>query len=53
MATILIVEDELNLSNLIRRNLEEEGHRVLQVFDGPGFERRFDNETGLPLWAIE
>jgi len=34
MATILIVEDERNLSNLIRRNLEEEGHRVLQVFDG-------------------
>lgn len=35
MATILIVEDERNLSNLIRRNLEEKGHRVLQVFDGP------------------
>jgi DNA-binding response OmpR family regulator len=35
MATILIVEDERNLSNLIRRNLEEEGHSVFQVFDGP------------------
>jgi DNA-binding response OmpR family regulator len=35
MTTILIVEDERNLSNLIQRNLEEEGYRVLQVFDGP------------------
>jgi DNA-binding response OmpR family regulator len=35
MTTILIVEDERNLSNLIRRNLEEEGHSVFQVFDGP------------------
>ncbi len=34
MATILIVEDERNLSNLIRRNLEEEGHCILQAFDG-------------------
>lgn len=34
MATILIVEDEHNLSNLIRRNLEEEGHCILQTFDG-------------------
>lgn len=34
MATILIVEDERNLSNLIRRNLEEEGHHIWQVFDG-------------------
>ena len=35
MTTILIVEDERNLSNLIRRNLEENGYCVLQVFDGP------------------
>jgi len=34
MATILIVEDERNLSNLIRRNLEDEGYGVSQVFDG-------------------
>jgi DNA-binding response OmpR family regulator len=34
MATILIVEDEHNLSNLIRRNLEEKGHCILQTFDG-------------------
>ncbi|HEX5417816.1 MAG TPA: response regulator transcription factor [Chloroflexota bacterium] len=35
MAAILIVEDERDLSNLVRRHLEEEGHRVLQAFDGP------------------
>jgi DNA-binding response OmpR family regulator len=34
MATILIVEDERNLSNLIRRNLEDEGYDVFQAFDG-------------------
>jgi DNA-binding response OmpR family regulator len=34
MTTILIVEDERNLSNLIRRNLEDEGYGVSQVFDG-------------------
>ena len=26
MAKILLVEDERNLSNLIRRNLEDDGH---------------------------
>jgi DNA-binding response OmpR family regulator len=35
MATILIAEDERDLSNLVRRHLEDEGHRVLQAFDGP------------------
>jgi DNA-binding response OmpR family regulator len=34
MATILIVEDERDLNNLIRSHLEEAGHRVLQAFDG-------------------
>ena len=35
MGTILIVEDERDLSNLVRRHLEDEGHRVVQSFDGP------------------
>jgi len=35
MTTILIVEDERNLSRLTRRNLEEEGYCVLQAPDGP------------------
>lgn len=35
MATILIAEDERDLSNLVRRHLEDEGHQVIQAFDGP------------------
>lgn len=34
MATILIVEDEIDLCNLIRSHLEAEGHIGLQAFDG-------------------
>jgi DNA-binding response OmpR family regulator len=34
VATILVVEDERDLNNLVRRHLEDEGHRVLQAFDG-------------------
>ena len=35
MATIVIAEDERDLSALVRRHLEDEGHRVVQAFDGP------------------
>jgi DNA-binding response OmpR family regulator len=35
MATILLVEDEVDLSHLIRGHLEAEGHTVWQAFDGP------------------
>jgi DNA-binding response OmpR family regulator len=35
MTTILIVEDERNLSKLIRSHLEEDNYSVLQAFDGP------------------
>lgn len=34
MATIVVAEDERDLNNLVRRHLEDEGHRVVQVFDG-------------------
>jgi DNA-binding response OmpR family regulator len=36
MATILVVEDEVDLNNLVRSHLEAEGHTVHQTFDGPG-----------------
>ena len=36
VATILVVEDERDLNNLVRRHLEDEGHQVVQAFDGPG-----------------
>src|SRR5437868_11108449 len=35
MATILVVEDEVDICNLIRSRLEAEGHIVFQAFDGP------------------
>lgn len=34
MATILVVEDEPDINNLIRSHLEAEGHQVHQAFDG-------------------
>lgn len=34
MAKILVVEDEVALSDLVRAHLEKEGHRVEQAFDG-------------------
>jgi DNA-binding response OmpR family regulator len=34
MATILVVEDERDICNLIRSELEAEGHTVFQAFDG-------------------
>jgi DNA-binding response OmpR family regulator len=36
MASILVVEDEGDLNNLIRSHLEAEGHTVYQALDGPG-----------------
>ncbi|HEY1388636.1 MAG TPA: response regulator transcription factor [Ktedonobacterales bacterium] len=35
MATILLVEDEIDLCNLIKGHLEGEGYAVVQAFDGP------------------
>ena len=35
MASILVVEDEVDINNLIRSHLEAEGHTVHQGFDGP------------------
>ncbi len=35
VATILVVEDDVALSNLLRSHLEAEGYTVLQSFDGP------------------
>ena len=34
MATIVVAEDERDLNNLVRRHLEDEGHRVVQAYDG-------------------
>ncbi len=34
MATIVVVEDERDMNNLIRSHLEQDGHTVFQAFDG-------------------
>jgi DNA-binding response OmpR family regulator len=34
MARILVVEDEIDICNLLRNELEAEGHTVFQAFDG-------------------
>ncbi len=34
MATILVVEDDVALCNLLRTHLEADGYKVLQAFDG-------------------
>jgi len=35
VATIVVAEDERDLNNLLKRHLEDEGHRVVQALDGP------------------
>jgi DNA-binding response OmpR family regulator len=35
MATVLLVEDEADLCNLIKGHLEGDGYTVVQAFDGP------------------
>jgi DNA-binding response OmpR family regulator len=35
MTTILVAEDEPEINALVRQHLEDEGHRVVQAFDGP------------------
>lgn len=35
MATIVVAEDEIDLNGLVRRHLEDDGHQVISVYDGP------------------
>lgn len=52
MATILVVEDEVDLNNLVRSHLEAEGHTVHQAFDGPGALKLVE-ETGPDLIILD
>ena len=55
MATIVIVEDERDLNNLIRSHLEGDGHTVYQAFDGPaGLALVNERRPGLVLldWML-
>jgi DNA-binding response OmpR family regulator len=35
MARVLVVEDERDLNDLVARHLRQEGHEVIQAYDGP------------------
>ena len=37
--TILIVEDEKNIVDILRFNLQREGYRTVEAYDGPGQQR--------------
>jgi len=45
MASILVIEDEVNVSSFIKKGLEEEGHSIDLAYDGTmGFSRMCSNE---------
>jgi DNA-binding response OmpR family regulator len=52
MATMLVVEDEVDLNNLVRSHLEAEGHAVHQAFEGPGALRLVE-ETAPDLIVLD
>src|SRR6478609_4356456 len=52
MATILVVEDEVDLNNLVRSHLEAEGHTTHQAFEGPGALRLVE-ETAPDLIILD
>lgn len=50
MRKILIVEDEKNISNLLKTHLEREGYQCLQAFDGiTALELFFENSPDLVI----
>jgi DNA-binding response OmpR family regulator len=55
MARILIVEDEADLSDVIRTHLAQEGHEVRQAFDGPSgldLVETFDPQLVILDWML-
>ncbi len=51
-AHLLIVEDELGLADVLRDNLEAEGHRVTLAADGPAGERAW-RDGGVDLVVLD
>ena len=51
--TILIVEDEVFLSNLLKLNLEKEGLEVIQVFSGKEVTKEFLVEKKIDLILLD
>ncbi|RKD27114.1 DNA-binding response regulator [Ammoniphilus oxalaticus] len=53
MATILIVEDEIPINELIKRNLQSVGHTCISVFDGrAAIDELTQNEVDLVLLDV-
>ncbi|HEU5441711.1 MAG TPA: response regulator transcription factor [Ktedonobacterales bacterium] len=52
MASILVVEDEVDLNNLLKAQLEAEGHSVAQAFDGQTA-LRLSEEAPLDLVILD
>ncbi len=50
---ILIVEDEIFLSNLLKLNLEKEGFEVTQVFDGKNVTKELLIEKKIDLILLD
>ncbi len=51
MSTILVVEDDLSIQNVIAQYLERDGHKVLRAADGTTALRLF--ETGVDLVVLD
>ena len=49
MATILMVDDTREANNLLRPHEEDEGRRVIRVFDGQRADT--NRSTGAPTWS--
>ena len=45
---VLIVDDEADIVNLVRYNLEKENHEVLSRIDVPAWRRRIGCKSCLP-----
>lgn len=55
MAHLIVVEDERELSALVARTLEEDGHTVEALFDGGSALERLYSPTGrqIDLWVLD
>lgn len=50
---ILLVEDEASVSSFIKRGLEEQGHKVIQAFDGSmGLKLAIDDELDIIILDV-
>lgn len=51
-STILVLEDDININNLIKMHLTKEGYKVIQAFDGKEAMELFDTDIDLAILDI-